>query len=161
MESSRVPSRRTFAATTVALGALALAHAVVTWPTAATLAFFGGGALVAFVAEAVVIEFGWLEHHVGPKVVGVPLYVLFGWTGTVYVAFRVALLATDGVAAVALAAVLATTYDLFTDHLGVEEGHWTYTDDLPGPRHRGVPWWNFVGWFVISSLTATFAVLYL
>jgi uncharacterized membrane protein len=158
-----VPSGRTFAATTVALGVVALAHAAVTWPTAATLAFFGGGALVAFVAEAMVIELGWLEHHVGPKVVGVPLYLLFGWTGTVYVAFRVALLATDGAgtAAVAVAAVLATAYDLLTDHRGVEEGHWTYTDDLPGPRHRGVPWWNFVGWLVVSSLTAAFAVPYL
>lgn len=152
---------RTFAATTAAVGLVALAHAAVTWPTAATVAFFAGGAAVAFVAEAAVINAGWLDHHVGPKVVGVPLYVLFGWTGAVYAAFRVALLAVDGWPAVAVAAVLATAYDLLVDHRGVADGHWTYTDDLPGPRFRGVPWWNYAGWVVVSAATAAFAVPFL
>jgi hypothetical protein len=134
-----VTSSRVFAGTTVALGVVALAHAAVTWPPSATLAFFGGGALVAFLAEAVAVNLGWLEHHVGPKVAGVPVYLLFGWTGTVYVAFRVARIATGeaGAAAVAVAAVLATTYDVLTDHRGVEDGHWTYIDDFPGPPSRG------------------------
>lgn len=154
-------SGRQFAAITVGLGIVALAHALVTWPLAATLALFGGGAVVAFVAEAVVINLGWLDHHVGPKLAGVPLYVLFGWTGAIYVAFRVALFAVDGWPAVLLAALLATSYDVLTDHQGVANGHWTYVDDLPGPRYRGVPWWNFAGWFVISSLTAALAVPFL
>ena len=154
-------SSRTFAATTAAVGLVALAHAFLTWPLDATVALFGGGAVVAFAAEAVVINLGLLEHHVGPKLLGVPLYVLLGWTGAVYVAFRVALLATDGWAAVALGAVLATTYDVLVDHQGVEKGYWTYTDDLPGPRHRGVPWWNFAGWFAVSTITAGFAVPFL
>jgi hypothetical protein len=156
-----MPSSRTFAATTVALGVIALAHAVLTWPLDATLAFFAGGALVAFVAEAVVINLGWLDHHVGPKLLGVPLYVLFGWTGVVYFAFRLSLLVIDGWPAVAFAAALATTYDIFTDYRGVSEGHWTYTDDLPGPRFRDVPWWNFAGWFVISTLTAGLGLAFL
>lgn len=148
---------RAFAATAVALGIVALAHAALTWPPYATLAFFGGGALVAFVAEAAVIDLDWLEHHVGPKVVGVPLYIPFGWTGTIYVAFRAALLATDGWTAVVVAGVLATAYDALTDHRGVADGHWTYVDGLPGPRYRGVPWWNFVGWFAISCITSAVA----
>ncbi|WP_135821673.1 carotenoid biosynthesis protein [Halostella litorea] len=156
-----MPSNRAFAGTTTAVGLVALAHAAFTWPPAATAAFFGGGALVAFVAEAAVINAGWLDHHVGPKVVGVPLYVLFGWTGAVYAAFRAALLAVDGWPAVAVAAALAATYDLLVDHRGVEEGHWTYTDDLPGPRRRGVPWWNYAGWVVVSAATASFAVPFL
>lgn len=150
--------KRRYAGAAAAVGILALIHATVTWPVSATLAFFGGGALIAFVGEAVVINRGWLEHHIGPKIVGVPLYVLFGWTGTIYVAFRVALLGTGGWTAVVAAAALATTYDVLVDHRGVADGHWTYTDDLPGPRYRGVPWWNFVGWFVISCLTAALAV---
>ena len=147
-----------FAVTTAVLGVVALAHATLTWPVAATLAFFGGGALVAFSAEAVVIALGWLEHHIGPKLAGVPLYVLFGWTAAIYLAFRAALLVTDGWVAVALAGVLATTYDFLTDHQGVENGFWTYTDDLPGPRYREVPWWNFTGWLAISWVTAALAV---
>jgi uncharacterized membrane protein len=148
----------TFALTTVAVGVVALAHAAVTWPLDATVALFAGGAAVAFVAEAVVIALGWLEHHIGPKLLGVPIYVLFGWTGVVYAGVRVGLLVTDGVAAVAVAALLATVYDLSADHYGVEDGHWTYTDDLPGPRARGVPWWNYLGWTVISAITAGLAV---
>lgn len=150
-----------FALATVALGLAALAHALATWPVWATVALFGGGAAVAFLAEAAVINLGWLEHHVGPKVVGVPLYLLFGWTAVTYVAFRLALLATGGWSAVALAAVLATTYDVLTDHYGVREGHWTYTDDLPGPRLREVPWWNFLGWVVVSATTAALATPFL
>lgn len=153
--------QRALAGTIVAIGIVALAHAALTWPLFATIAFFGGGTVVAFVAEAVAIDRGWLEHHIGPKLVGVPLYVLLGWTATVYVAFRVALLVTDGWIAVVVAGALATGYDALVDHRGVADGHWTYTDDLPGPRYRGVPWWNFAGWLAISCATAAFAVPFL
>jgi len=156
-----MPSTRAFAASVVAVGVLALAHAALTWPAIAVVALFGGGAAVAFAAEAVVINLGWLEHHVGPKVIGVPLYVLFGWTGAVYVVFRVALLVADGWPAVALAAGLATGYDVLVDHRGVADGRWTYTDDLPGPRRRGVPWWNFAGWLAVSAVTAGLAEIVL
>ena len=152
---------RWFVRGALALWGIALAHAALTWPPAATIALFGGGAVVAFVAEAVAINLGWLEHHVGPTLLGVPLYVLPAWTGVVYVAVRVAILATDGAAAIALAAALATTYDLLTDHQGVDRGLWTYTDDLPGPRYRGIPWWNFAGWVAISAATAALAVSFL
>lgn len=152
---------RRFALSTALLGLLALAHAGLTWPATAVLAFFGGGAVVAFTAEAVVVALGWLDHHVGPKLAGVPLYVLSGWTAAVYLAFRAALLVSAGWAAVALAGVLATAYDLLTDHRGVEEGFWTYTDDLPGPRYRDVPWWNVAGWLAISWVTATLALPFL
>jgi hypothetical protein len=152
---------RTFAATVVAGGLGVLVHATLTWPTDAVLAFFGGGAAIAFVAEAVVVNLDWLDHHVSPNLLGVPLYVLFGWTSVVYVAFRVALLVADGWPAVVLAAALATSYDVLVDNQGVEDGHWTYTDDLPGPRHRAVPWWNYLGWFVISTATASLTLPFL
>lgn len=153
-------SKRSFAVSTVGLGIVTLSHAVVTWPPYATIALFGGGALVAFTAEAIVVNLGWLDHNIGPTIVGVPLYLLFGWVGVIYVVFRASLLLTDGWAAVTLAGVLATAYDVLTDHRGVHDGHWKYTDDLPGPRYRGVPWWNFVGWFGISFLTAALTVPY-
>ena len=151
---STVNDSRTFAATTVGLGAIAFVHAFLTWPLDQTLVLFGVGALVAFLAEAVVIHRGWLDHHVGPRALGVPLYVLAGWTAVIYVAVRLALLVADGWLAVAIAATLATSYDVLADNYGVEAGHWTYTDDLPGPRHGEVPWWNYAGWFAISAITA-------
>jgi len=145
-------------AAAVGLGVATFLHALVTWPLPAAVVFFGGGVLVAFAAEAVAVNLDWLDHHVGPQTVGVPLYLLFAWPGTVYVAFRVALLATGGPTAVAVAGLLATAYDALTDHRGVSDGLWSYTDTLPGPRPRGVPWWNFAGWFVISCLTAGLAL---
>ncbi len=141
----------------MATGFIALAHAVLTWPLAATVALFIGGTVVAFVAEAVAVNSGWLDHHLGPKLLGVPLYLLLGWTGTVYIAYRVALLWFDGWTAVLGAAMLATAYDVLSDHRGVAEGFWSYTDDLPGPRFRGVPWWNFLGWVIITGLTTALA----
>lgn len=152
---------RVFVLSVVAIGLVALAHAALTWPPRATVALFAGGAAIAYVAEAVAIRLGWLEHHVGPQVLGVPPYVLLGWTGVTYAAFRAALLAVDPWPAVALGAALATGYDVLTDHRGVEEGYWTYTDDLPGPRLRAVPWWNFAGWLAISAATAALAVPFL
>ncbi|MGM0399451.1 MAG: carotenoid biosynthesis protein, partial [Halobacteriota archaeon] len=97
-------SKRTFAASTVVLGIGTVVHAIFTWPWGATIALFIGGAIVAFLAEAFVVNLGWLEHHVGPRVAGVPLYLLFGWVGTIYVAFRVVLFLTDGWAAIVAAA---------------------------------------------------------
>ena len=153
--------RGIFAGVVVVIGLVTLVHAAVTWPMSAVVAFFGGGAAVAFIAELVAINRGWLEHHIGPKLIGVPVYVLFGWTATVYIAFRLALLVSDGWIAVLVAGVLATSYDILVDHRGVVDGHWTYTDDVSGPRFRGVPWWNFAGWLVISCITAAFAIPFL
>ncbi|MFB6137382.1 MAG: carotenoid biosynthesis protein [Halobacteriaceae archaeon] len=150
--------RTRFAATATGYGLLALAHAALTWPAAAVLACFGGGALVAFAAEVVAARAGWLVHRTGPAVAGVPVPALLGWTGTVYLALRVALLVADGAAAVAVTAALATGFDALTDHRGVVDGLWAYTDDLPGPRPRGVPWWNYAGWVAISGGTAALTV---
>jgi hypothetical protein len=143
------------------LGAAALAHASRTWPLAATVALFGGGTVVAFVAEAVVIHRGWLEHHVGPKLLGVPMYVLPGWTGTIYVTFRIAQSISEAWLAAVLAAILATGFDAMTDPLGVTAGYWTYTGGPPGPSYRDVPWWNATGWFVVSTITAALALPFL
>lgn len=154
-------SSRIFVLISVGMGIAGIAHALLTWPLSAVMAFFAGGALVAFIAEAIAINLGWLDHHIGPKILGVPLYVLFAWTGLVYLVFRVTLLVSSGMEAVLLTAVIATGYDILTDHQGVEQGHWTYTDELPGPRYRGVPWWNYAGWFVISAVTPWLATVFL
>ena len=151
------PGRRLRIAT-VGLGVAALGHALLTWPPAATLALFGGGAALAFGAEATAVRAGWLVHHHGLRVLGVPLYALFGWTGLTYLCLRVALSVVDGPAAVGLAAALAAAADGLVDHRGVAAGHWTYLTDLGGPALRGVPWWNAAGWLAVSGLAATLAV---
>jgi len=148
---------RQITVTTAAAAVLAVAHAALTWPVAAVLALFVGGALVAFVAEAAVIARGWLTHHVTPQVAGVPLYTLVAWPTTVYIVYRVTLLAATGWVAVLATAVLATVLDFLSDHRGVDRGLWTYTDTVPGPRRRGIPWWNYAGWLAITAVTAALA----
>jgi uncharacterized membrane protein len=161
LPATNMDRSQSFVGTTLLLGLGTLAHALWTWPRAAVLALFGGGAIVAFVAEVVVVRLGWLDHRLGRQVLGVPLYVLAGWTGTVYVAFRLALLVTAGWPAVGLAAAVAMLADLPLDPRGVAEGYWRYTDSLPGPRYAGVPWWNAAGWFLVSAATATLALPFL
>ena len=154
------PGRRLQLATVV-LGLAGLGHALLTWPLGATLALFVGGAALAFGAEVVAVRRGWLVHHRGLQVVGVPLYALFGWTGLTYHCLRAALSVVDGPAAVVAAAALATAADALVDHRGVAAGHWTYRTGLGGPSLRGVPWWNAAGWMVVSGLAAALAVAFL
>lgn len=145
-----------FRVVNVAIFAVALAHAALTWPPRAVLALFVGGAALAGVAEVVVIAAGLLEHELEPQVAGVPLVVLLAWPAVVYASLRVALLvAPAGPPAAALAAVLATAADVVTDPDGVERGVWRYPEAaVSTPRYRGVPWWNFVGWLLIVFVTA-------
>lgn len=153
-------ARRQFVASTLLLAAVVLAHALLTWPLRSTLVLFGGGAAIALVAEVPAIRLGLLRHHAEPRVAGVPLVVLAAWPTTVYVFYRAAALVVPvGVQAAALAAVVATLFDVFQDPVGVERGLWTYPEArISSPRWRGVPWWNFAGWLAVVFVTAMLVV---
>lgn len=152
---------RRFQLTNLVLAGLALGHASLTWPWRATVALFVGGALLAFVAELVVVRGGLLEHAIEPQVFGVPVSVVLVWPAVVYVALRVALLVTNpGLAAAGLAALMATAFDVLTDPSGVAEGVWTYPDHrLSALRFYDVPWWNFAGWLVIVFASAMVPII--
>lgn len=152
------PCRRVVGAT-VAVGVAAVGHAALTWPPRAALALFLGGGTVAAVGEFTAVRFGWLRHHVGPQVAGVPPYTLLGWTGVVYVALRGVLVVTEGWTAAVAAGLLAAGLNAIVDPVGVAAGCWSYTDDLPGPRYWGVPWWNAAGWVVVGGGVAGVAVV--
>jgi uncharacterized membrane protein len=141
----------------VALGVVALAHALLTWPPQRALALFVGGAAVAFAAEVVGVHLGLLEHHLEPQVLGVPVVVALGWPATVYVALRLSLLVLPlGIGAALLAAGLATLQDVVLDPRGVEDRAWRYPRvPVSSHRYEDVPYWNFAAWFVISFVTAS------
>lgn len=147
---------RRFQATNGLLAAVALAHALWTWPLRATVALFVGGAALAFALEAVGVALGLLRHEARPQVAGVPVTVPVAWPAIVYVASRGALLAVPaGVPAAALAALLATVADAVTDPIMVRRGVWSYPEArLSSPRVRGVPWWNALAWFGLTFATA-------
>jgi putative membrane protein len=138
-----------------------LGHALLTWRPASTAALFVGGGLLAFGAELVGVHTGLLEHELRPQIAGVPVSVILVWPAVVYATYRLALLAVPaGIPAATLAAVLATALDVLTDPNGVREGVWRYPEHpLSTPRFRGVPWWNFMAWFLLVFLTALVAAV--
>lgn len=148
-------ARRRFQVTNLLLGLVTLGHALATWPRPAVAVLFGGGVAVAFLAELVVVRLGLLEHALTPAIAGVPLSFLVVWPGVIYLSLRTALLfIPPGVGAAVTAAVIATAVDVVTDPVGVGEEVWRYPEHrLSELRFNGVPWWNFVGWFVIAFTT--------
>ncbi|MFB6218400.1 MAG: carotenoid biosynthesis protein [Halobacteriaceae archaeon] len=142
--------------TSAALFAAALAHALLTWPLRSAAALFAGGAALAFLAELLGVRAGLLAHELRPQLGGVPVVVVAVWPAIVYLCYRLALLAAPaGVRAAALAAGIGAVVDLFTDPNGVREGVWRYPEHpLSAPRLWGVPWWNFLAWFVLVFVTA-------
>lgn len=151
---------RRYVASQVGLFLLTLAHALLTWPRADSLALFGGGIAIAFAVEAPAVYVGLFTHHLRPKVVGIPVSILLAWPAVVYLAVRAASLIVEGPVAVAgLAAVLGTLADATTEPSAVKDGAWEYSTMLPGPRVRGVPWWNAAGWLGVVFVTALLPTL--
>lgn len=145
-----------FAVGLVVAGVASLVHAAVTWSLASAVRFGLVAAGLAFVAELLVVGAGWLDHHLRPQVRGVPVPVLAGWVAATYVAYRVATLLVGPADAPVVAATLATAADLVGDPFGVRAGFWEYTHRGPAEfRIAGVPWWNFVGWFLLTLAVAT------
>ena len=145
----------------VALFLVTVVHATITRPPRAVVALFAGGVAIAAVAELAIVAVGLLEHELEPQAGGVPLSILLAWPAVVYVSLQIALLVVpEGVAAAALAAVLATAADVVTDPDGVANGVWHYPESpVSSPRYRGVPWWNFAGWLAIVFVTASLPLL--
>ncbi len=151
---------RRYVASQVGLFLLTLAHALLTWALADTLALFAGGIAVAFLVEAPSIRVGLFTHYLQPKVAGVPVSILLAWPAVVYLAVRAASLVVDGpIAVAALAAVLGTLADAVAEPGAVEDGAWRYSTMIPGPRVRGVPWWNAAGWLGVVFVTASLPTL--
>ncbi|MFW5935269.1 MAG: carotenoid biosynthesis protein [Halolamina sp.] len=146
---------RRYVASQVGLFLLTLGHALLTWPLPETAALFAGGVAVAFAVEARAIRAGLFTHYLWPRIAGVPVSILLAWPAVVYLAVRAASLVVDGPLAVAgTAAVLATLADAAIEPRAVAAGAWTYADVIPGPRLRGVPWWNAAGWLGVVFVTA-------
>lgn len=145
-----------FAAALVAAGVAVLVHAAIAWSLAGAVRFGLVAAGLAFVAELLVVGAGWLDHRLRPQVRGVPVPVLAGWFAATYVAYRVATFLVGPADAPVVAATLATAADVVGDPFGVRAGFWEYPDRGPAePQVAGVPWWNFVGWFLLTLAVAT------
>jgi putative membrane protein len=151
---------RRYVGSQIALFLATLLHALLTWPPSETIALFAGGIVVAFAVEAPAIRVGLFTHYLRPRVAGIPVSILLAWPAVVYLAVRTASLLVDGTIAVAgLAAVIATLADAAVEPGAVRDGAWAYADVIPGPRVRGVPWWNAAGWLGVVFVTALLPTL--
>lgn len=140
----------------LALFGLAVAHGLVTWPLAPTLALFVGGVVIATLLEVIGVQAGLLRHRFRPRVAGVPVTIILGWPTVTYLFYRVALVVLPvGVGAAGLAATLATLSDVVVDPVMVRRGAWEYPESpISRPRVGGVPWWNFAAWPAAVFVTA-------
>lgn len=101
------------------------------------------------------IPYGFFTYSdvLGYKVLGlVPWTVFFGWTPLVIGAVAIADRAVHGRQRQLLcAALLLVLFDLVFDPIAVALGFWSW--NVPGP-YFGVPYINFVGWFVTGYIGA-------
>ena len=131
---------------------LALGTLLIAWSR------FGGKAFVLFavsvafglaievVGSATGIPFGTYAYRdAGPAVLGVPWLVPLGW-------WAFTMIAVSAAPAVPLrfgAPLVLVAWDLGLDPLMVHHGFWRFD---PAGAYAGVPWVNFVGWFVAGWL---------
>lgn len=124
--------------------------------------FFAIAISVAFVSEYVSVNYlHLLTHRVQPQVANVPTAILLGWyvALTASYAFASAIWRGVGVWGTAIGTgMIATIYDLAIDPLGLAQGWWvwhqggSYAPSVVGANNvAGIPWSNFMGWFVLSG----------
>lgn len=153
---------KTVATAAYTFGAMGVLFAAVDWGIGHALTFAALAGTVSFLAELVVVRAGLLEHHIEPQIAGVPLAALAGWTGVTAFAIRAALHLGGAfppwLPTAVLAGLFATLADALVDERGVEAGAWEYPEHpLSRLRSGPVPWWNFVGWLVLTSVLARVA----
>jgi uncharacterized membrane protein len=130
------------------------------------LVFFVLSLLIAFCFEAFAINRSrLLTHYTHPQIWNVPLPILFGWFVAVSAsyAFVAALIGRRNITLTAAATgVVAMLLDFLLDPMGLGTGWWvwlragSYAPWLRGVNGvSGIPWSNFVGWFVLSVLVVT------
>ena len=147
-------------------------HAVLTKGWKRSLLMFALSFLVAFIAEALGVNFGLvfgLYHYtpaLGISLFGVPLLAALAWEPIVYAAFCLSeMLAsrrenlqnrstrlTSTLWMAAIGALATTAWDLMIDPIAVSQGWWTWTHGGAYVPYvaNGVPISNFLGWLLVA-----------
>jgi putative membrane protein len=124
--------------------------------------WLGVGAAIGFASELLGVAFGipYSDYEytnvLGVKVLGVPLVLATAWLVLlVYVQHWMVRLHPPKIVRPLLGAAWMTAIDLVIDPLAAGPlGYWRWEAD---GVYFGVPWWNFLGWFLTSL--AIFAVM--
>jgi len=147
-------------------------HAVITKGWQRSLLMFASSFLVAFTAEALGVNFGWIfgryyyTEVLGFQIFGVPLLAALAWEPIIYAAYLMSDLLSPIVSALpqitrqrptavwmALIGALATTaWDMMIDPIAVSQGWWVWVDGGAYVPYvaNGVPVQNFLGWLGVA-----------
>ena len=146
-------------------------HGVMVLGSKNTLIFVGTSITVGTLTELVGTKTGWIfgQYHYaekfGPKLFGVvPVFVSLMWCIITYLGFWIAKLlllprAGQGIiyqgVFVISAAFIVTLWDLVADPMVVDEKGRNWWIWEKGGKYYGVPFTNFIGWFVTAALIYT------
>lgn len=156
----------------IALLVFVVWHAVLTKGWKRSLLMFVLSFVVAFTAEALGVNFGWIFGSyyytgvLGIRLFGVPFLAALAWEPIVYAAFCVSDLFSTLMAGfpqlegqrsspvwLALIGAMATTaWDMMIDPIAVSQGWWVWKDGgayVPYVGH-GVPVQNYMGWLGVA-----------
>lgn len=148
-------------------------HAILTMGWRGSLRLFGLFYAVAFTAEVLGVNFGWIfgSYHYtrvfGLRLLGVPLLAALAWGPILYAAFLlIDLVAPSTVKASDLwisrltthawtalvGALAATAWDMMIDPIAVSNGWWVWDNGGSYMPYlaNGVPIHNFAGWLLVS-----------
>lgn len=120
------------------------------------------GALIGFVSEFVGVHFGFLfspyryTDVLQPQAAGVPLPMIAAWLVLLaYVRQMLGGVRLPAWGEILLGATWMTAIDLLIDPLAANQlGYWVWEQ---GGIYYGIPWRNFLGWFIVSAII--FAVM--
>ena len=140
-----------------AAAVLVILHSAWGWRRAVFV--FGVVAGLAYFAELLGVSFGvpfGKYHYTGllqPQVAGVPILIPLAWLMLLPPAWAIAQLITRSSGRsfkfLLVSALAFTAWDLFIDPQMVAWGFWHW--DSPG-QYFGIPWNNYLGWFLVSAL---------
>jgi uncharacterized membrane protein len=149
-------------------------HAVLTKGWKRSLFMFALSFCVAFTAEALGVNYGWVFGHyyytraLGVSLFGVPFLAALAWEPIVYAAFWISdLLANGGASsaspgphklsplwAAAIGALATTAWDMMIDPIAVSQGWWVWVNGGTYVPYiaNGVPLTNFLGWLLVAFI---------
>lgn len=147
-------------------------HAVITKGWKRSMLMFTLSFLLAFVAEALGVNFGWIFGHyyytdvLGYSIFGVPLLAALAWEPIIYAAYLMSDLLSPIISSLpqitrqrptmvwmALIGALGTTaWDMMIDPIAVSQGWWVWVDGGAYVPYvaNGVPVQNFLGWLGVA-----------
>ena len=112
--------------------------------------------LVGFTAEYISLNtgypFGEYYYNMKPDILGVPAYVLVMWGIFIYISYTAFRSLVEKPYSLILAEILMVIQDLALDPMMTRWRAWVWTcrTEL---NWYGIPWTNFLGWFIVSLLS--------